>query len=100
MKRLNGTPVVEVRLVVTFAVPFEEAERMIALGTDELKRIALHQFILTVPPDKTNITNTYSDDWKEFYTAYGKVLADKRATELRMLAAPAPVPHEADADNL
>lgn len=89
MKRLNGSPVVEVRLVVTFAVSVDDAERIVAKSTPELQRLALDELIRNTPPEETGICRDWSEDWKDFYTAYGNVLADKRATELKMLTAPA-----------
>lgn len=100
MKRLNGQPVVEVMLCVTFAISIEDAERIVAASTEEMQRISLDAYLRSHCPDDPMVSNSYSSGFGTFYTAYGKALADKRAQELKMLSAPAPVPHPEDVENL
>jgi len=100
MKRLNGEPVVQFMICVTFAMPIEAAERIISQGTKELKGIALDAWLKSHTADETCATNQFCHDYDTFYNAYGKALAEKREKELKMLAAPAPEIHPADIENV
>lgn len=98
MKRLNGQPVVQFMMCVSFAMEVTEAEVIVAKSTEADKLVALKQWLLEHPCDDPLIYGITS--FETFYTAYGKALTDKRAQELKMLVAPAPAPHPEDVENL
>lgn len=81
---------VEFVLAVTFVMPVEEAEAIMAKSTKEMQRIALNDWLCRNPPDETFATKEYHSDFETFYTAYGRALAEKRVAELKMLTAERP----------
>lgn len=98
MKRLNGEPVVQFFMTVQYAMSVSDAEAIVAKSTEATKFSALKDWMMEHSCDDPLIYGQSSYD--PFYAGYGKALADKRAQELKMLSAPAPVPHPEDVENL
>lgn len=103
MKRLNGQPMVEFQAVVNFVMPFADADTIIAKGTIAEQEQALADWLCSHPPDDVNhSTEIYhrSHTWDQFRKGLGESLVNRRTQELKLLAAPAPMPHPADIENL